>query len=359
MEGILRIYGDIGYDWWNDVDNTAITIVSKIDRLKTECNSIKALINSVGGGLYDGLPVFNSLKNCGMPVHTIVEGCAMSMSGIIVQAGTLRSMCRSSILHIHSPMDCTCGNAYDLRRVADELDVWEKPLIAAIASRCGKPTEEVKDLWFDGKDHYFSPEEALAAGLIDSIYDADAQFPEGIAPEGITDMALAEVRDIYAKAYNKKDRGLFSFFSGRNTKNQKPKNEMDKKRLCASLGISPTATDQEIMDAIAKLKNAPKNEASQEEQPTDPDEKEIEEQVEEAKETAEEAKETAEDTQEELEILKEKVETLEQEKETLTEELAAYKNKSNRGGGARIRSDFSSGSKGAWDYAKKGGGLLD
>ena len=77
--------------------------------------------------------------------------------------------------------------------------------------------------------------------------------------------------------------------------------------------------------------------------------------AEEAQTTAEEAQQTAEETQEELEELKEKVETLEQEKEALTEELAAYKNKSNRGGGAPAHSDFKNTSrnvKDEWGYLK-------
>lgn len=369
MKGNLRIYGDIGYYWYDGVENTANALVAKIEELSADCSEIVVHINSVGGDIYDGLPIFNALKHCGIPVHTVVDGCAMSMAGIIFQAGTRRSMCRSSVLHIHAPEGFEYGNAVALRQAADELDAWATPLIAAIAAKCGKTADEVRALWFDGKDHYFNPDEALAAGLIDDVYDADAQFPEGIAPENITNMAARDIRDIYARAYNKQEKGqrLFGLIPIKNSKKTKtPKNDMDTKKLCAKLGLKPGASEKEILDAIDRRKT-PKNEAGSDEQTKPEEEKDVEQQVEEAQQTAEEAQttaeeaqQTAEETQEELEELKEKVETLEQEKEALTEELAAYKNKSNRGGGAPARSDFKNTArnvKDEWGYIK--GNIFD
>lgn len=368
MEGTLRIYGDIGYDWYDNVENTANAIVSKIEELKEKCSKIVVHINSVGGFLYDGLPIFNSLKHCGIPVHTVIDGCAMSMAGVIFQAGTRRSMCRSSLLHIHAPEGFVYGNSVALRQGADDLEAWSTPLIAAIAAKCGKKADEVRAMWFDGKDHFFNPDEALAAGLIDDIYDADAEFPEDIAPENITNMAARDVRDIYARAYNKQEKSsrLFGLFPAKNSKTKTPRNDMDIKKLCARLGLKPNASEKEILDAIDRRKT-PKNEAGSDEQTKPEEEKEVEQQVEEAQQTAEEAQttaeeaqQTAEETQEELEELKEKVETLEQEKEALTEELAAYKNKSNRGGGAPARSDFKNTArnvKDEWGYIK--GNIFD
>ena len=254
----LRIYGDIGYDWWDGVDNSANALVARIEEMKGRCASLVVRINSVGGGLYDGLPIFNALKHCPIPVQTVVDGCAMSMAGIIFQAGNVRSMCRASILHIHSPLTWAAGNAGQLRRAADELDVWERPLVAAIAHRCGRSEEEVKGLWFDGQDHYFSPEEALEAGLVDTIYDADAEFPEGVAPEEIKYMPVKALREAYYRAYNRKREKGFSlgFLMGKDRKPKKPENKMDKERLCALLDMDPAVGDEQIEAAVRELKMA-------------------------------------------------------------------------------------------------------
>lgn len=371
MEGTLRIYGDIGYDWCDGVENTANTLVAKIGQLAAECSRIVVHINSVGGDIYDGLPIYNALKHCGVPVHTVVDGCAMSMAGIIFQAGTRRSMCRSSLLHIHAPEGYAYGNAVAMRQAADELDTWATPLIAAIAAKCGKTAEDVRTLWFDGQDHYFHPEEALAAGLIDDVYDADAEFPEGVVPESIADMSARDIREIYARAYNRQGKGQrwLGLLPLRNLKPKTPKNDMDTKKLCARLGLKPTASEKDILDAVGRLKN-PKNEAGsgEETKPEEPEEeKQVEQQVEEvqqtaeqAQTTAEEAQQTAEEIQEEIDELRQRVETLEEEKEALTEELAAYKNKSNRGGGAPARSDFKNtprNVKDEWSYLK--GNIFD
>ena len=347
MEGNLRIYGDIGYDWADDVENTASVLVSRIEKLSAECSEIVVHINSVGGTLYDGLPIFNALKNSKVPVRTVIDGCAMYMAGIIFQAGGRRSMCRSSILHIHSPLSFTLGNAVQMREAADMLDAWTTPLIAAIAARCGKTADQVRALWFDGKDHFFSPEQALEAGLIDDVYDAHAQFPEGIAPENIADMSAREIRDIYAKAYNKKEspRRLFGLIPIKNSKTKKPKNDMDTKELCARLGLNADAGEKDILDAIDRL-TAPKDQQQDGEASREKPENEQQEQQQEQQQNA-----PAEDQAADVKALMDRIEALENKVTTAENELSEYRAAMNRGGGAPARSDFKKpAAKDEWAY---------
>ncbi|GLL56264.1 hypothetical protein KUBF_39270 [Bacteroides finegoldii] len=52
------------------------------------------------------------------------------------------------------------------------------------ATRMGKAKDEIRAMYFDGRDHWLRADEALALGLIDGIYDADP-VPEDSTPEQV------------------------------------------------------------------------------------------------------------------------------------------------------------------------------
>jgi hypothetical protein len=55
------------------------------------------------------------------------------------------------------------------REVAAELDKFDAVMAEAMSASIGLSKEEIQAKWLDGKDHYFTAEEAKAAGLIDHI----------------------------------------------------------------------------------------------------------------------------------------------------------------------------------------------
>lgn len=87
-------------------------------------------------------------------------------------------------LMLHAPYGGCYGNKEELRSVSDELASLEDTLADMYASRLGKTREEIKDTYFDGKDHWITAKEAKEMGLVDGIYDikekVDAQSPQDI-----------------------------------------------------------------------------------------------------------------------------------------------------------------------------------
>ena len=65
-----------------------------------------------------------------------------------------------------------------------EIEALEDTLCEMYATRMGKDKEEIRAMYFDGKDHWLRADEALALGLIDGIYDADP-VPEDSTPEQV------------------------------------------------------------------------------------------------------------------------------------------------------------------------------
>jgi ATP-dependent Clp endopeptidase proteolytic subunit ClpP len=272
------IYGDIGYDWWEGVDNTANRFVRDFKELEGKYARINVHINSVGGTLYDGLPIYNTLKYSPRDVHTYIDGVAMSMAGIIALAGHTVHAYNSSLLHAHSPIGVSYGNARDFRRDADSLDKWQKALAAAMMERTGKDEATITKELFDYEDHFFTAEEAKAYGLVDVIEAQAATFPDGVEPAKVAEMDREQLQAAYRKAYAvnakpdafmRRAAALFGFKpNSLFTNSQNSTTEMDTKKVAASLGLPEAATEEQILAKIDEHKTAAEAAAGKGDAPT-------------------------------------------------------------------------------------------
>lgn len=164
----VLIYGDIG-ESWADETVTAKNFVEDLNAIEAEAITFR--INSVGGSVPDGLAIYNAIRR--HPAETIaaVDGMAMSVASLIAMAADRVTMAQNAILMIHAPWSYAVGNAADLRDHADTLDTWAAAMASGYVQQTGKSLEDILALLTDGKDHYFTADEALALGFIDEISD--------------------------------------------------------------------------------------------------------------------------------------------------------------------------------------------
>ncbi|WP_153164294.1 MULTISPECIES: ClpP-like prohead protease/major capsid protein fusion protein [Stenotrophomonas] len=169
----LLIYGDIGECWWTE-SVTAQSVAQQLNDLDSTVATINVRINSYGGSVADGLAIYNALKRHKAAKAVTVDGVAMSSASLIAMAGDTVSMPATSILMIHAPWGGVYGNAKELRQYADVLDTFSASMADAYVKKSGKSKEEILGLLQDGEDHYYTGEEAVAAGFADAV-DSDAQ----------------------------------------------------------------------------------------------------------------------------------------------------------------------------------------
>ena len=103
---------------------------------------------------------------------------------MIAACGKPVRMSRFARLMIHSVSGGCWGDKDDLRKCIDEIDALEGTLADIYASRTGKTAGEVRAEWFDGEEHWFTADEALAAGLVDGVYDTEP-VPEDSTPRQV------------------------------------------------------------------------------------------------------------------------------------------------------------------------------
>lgn len=165
----ILVYGDIGESWYGDTV-AASDFVREVAALDVEQITIR--INSYGGSVTDGIAIFNALRRHPAAVTTVVDGIAASVASLIAMAGDTIEMAENALLMIHAPwLGYTSGNAVDLREQADMLDTYADAMATSYASRSGDKPGALA-LLTDGKDHWYTAEEALAAKFIDATVAA-------------------------------------------------------------------------------------------------------------------------------------------------------------------------------------------
>lgn len=162
----VLIYSDIGESWWGD-SVAAKDFVKEVAAL--DVSQLNVRINSYGGSVSDGIAIHNALKRHKATVRITIDGIAASIASLIAMAGDEIEMAENSTLMIHAPWGGMSGNSEEHRRFADMLDTWADAMSTSYASQTGKDKAEMLALLTDGADHWYTAEQALAAGFIDSI----------------------------------------------------------------------------------------------------------------------------------------------------------------------------------------------
>jgi len=132
---------------------------------------IKIVLNSVGGEVYSGLLLFDTIKDLiknGIEVTCEVRGLAASMGIIILQAGTKRLAAKYSRLLVHEVSSWSFGKATELEEQTEETKKVNEMLATILSERSGKTVQEIQNL-IKKKEYWMSAEEALQLKFIDEI----------------------------------------------------------------------------------------------------------------------------------------------------------------------------------------------
>ena len=176
----ILLYGDIGdYD-----DVRSGDIARELLEAEAQSGRIDVRINSNGGEIYAGIAIFNALRNSKADITIYVDGIAASMACVIALCGKPVQMSRYARLMLHSVQGSCYGNKDEMLGCIREIESLEDTLCEMYAARMGRDKDEIRSLYFDGKDHWLRADEALALGLIDGIYDADP-VPEDSTPDEV------------------------------------------------------------------------------------------------------------------------------------------------------------------------------
>ena len=180
----LYIYDDVSeygtFDWWTweyTESETSAEYFRKALAEIPESATIELHITSYGGSVKEGIAIYNQLKQkkC-KEIVAYVDGFAYSIASIIMQAADRRVMGLGTSLLIHNMWMSVAGNADELRKAADDLDVLMESNRQIYMERVNITEDELIELL--NNESYLTPEQAVEMGFADEVDKATTDAPD-------------------------------------------------------------------------------------------------------------------------------------------------------------------------------------
>ena len=178
----LYIYGDVegdGYDWWTDEvirsETSANTFRETLAKYPN-VTQINVYINSYGGSVFEGTAIYNQLRR--HPAHktVYVDGFACSIASVIAMAGDEVVMPRNTMMMIHNMWMGAVGNAAQLRKAADDLDVINAAGHQAYLQKAGDKLDEDQLTAMMDAETWLTAQQCIDLGLADRFAEQDADL---------------------------------------------------------------------------------------------------------------------------------------------------------------------------------------
>lgn len=169
-EDTITIFDVIGEDWWTGGGFTAKRASAALRSIGNKPVTVQ--INSPGGDLFEGLAIFNMLREHPAKVTIEVLGWAASAASIIAMAGDEIVMGLGTFMMVHNAWGAVVGNRHDFREAADLFESFDSAIADIYEARAGakssrKDIEKLMDA-----ETFLSPSDAVAKGFADRVDDA-------------------------------------------------------------------------------------------------------------------------------------------------------------------------------------------
>lgn len=198
----IYLIGEVGFEITLD------TVLNQVKGIK-EDEALNVHIHSGGGSVYDGLAIYNYLKNLPNEVNTYSSGLVASIASVIFLAGKERVINNTDNFLIHLPMAFSGGNAKDIEKTAKELRSIEDKIAGVYAMETDLTVEEAKEIM--EKDEFLAVDFLKSKNFVTEIreFKAVATLTNRKMENSITE---EKVNSLFKNFENK----LKKFFSPKN-----------------------------------------------------------------------------------------------------------------------------------------------
>lgn len=168
-EATISILDVIGQDWWGE-GVTAKRVAAALRQIGKK--DVVVNINSPGGDFFEGLAIYNALREHPAKVTVKILGLAASAASVIAMAGDEVMIGRAAFLMIHNTWVVAAGDRHALREVADWLEPFDTASVDIYAARTGLDGKKIgqmldRETWIGGQS-------AVDQGFADGLLPADA-----------------------------------------------------------------------------------------------------------------------------------------------------------------------------------------
>lgn len=158
-EAEIIIYAAIGTSFWGD-DGSMISAKNFSDELKKipdTVTTINVRINSPGGDVFDGMTIYNRLKQHKAKKVVYIDGLAASIASIIALAGDEIKMGEGALYMVHLPWTFAMGDRQDLDNVVNRLMDVEEQMLGIYSKQTKLGKSEIRTMleaetWMDATE---------------------------------------------------------------------------------------------------------------------------------------------------------------------------------------------------------------
>ncbi len=164
--GEIWLYDQVGEGFFGGM--SAKTFTAELNKLG-QVDTVNLHINSPGGSVFDGVAIYNALKNHPARIEVDIDGIAASIASVIAMAGDEIRMAGNAMMMIHDPYGMSMGGAAEMRKTADLLDQIKNVIVDTYAKRTGESAGTIATLMAD--ETWMTATDALQLGFADSTTD--------------------------------------------------------------------------------------------------------------------------------------------------------------------------------------------
>jgi ATP-dependent Clp endopeptidase proteolytic subunit ClpP len=171
----IYIYDDVegdSYNWWTGEKTESETSANHIKQVlesNQNATEINLYVNSYGGEVKEGLGIYNQLKRHPAQVNVYIDGFACSIASVIAMAGDKVIMGTNALMMIHHASMGCFGNAEELRKAANDVEVIDQASCSSYLSKAGDKLDETTLKQLLDNQTWLNANQCLEYGLIDEI----------------------------------------------------------------------------------------------------------------------------------------------------------------------------------------------
>lgn len=137
-------------------------------------------INSPGGSYFEGITIFNLLRDYPNRITVNVLGQASSAASVVAMAGDRIRMHSGALMMIHGASGLAMGNKKDMRDLADVLDKIDNVVADVYAARTGNKREKILEMM--EAETWMTPEDCVKNRFAEEVVkDTKAKKPTNSA----------------------------------------------------------------------------------------------------------------------------------------------------------------------------------
>lgn len=165
----ISIFDVIGQDYWTGDGVTAKRIAGALRAIGD--GDVVVNVNSPGGDMFEGLAIYNLLREHQGHVTVKILGVAASAASIIAMAGDEVQIARAGFLMIHNAWTYAAGNRHDFRAYADYLEPFDAAMADVYVARSGQDAKSIEQM-MDGET-WIGGSKAIDQGFADTLLASD------------------------------------------------------------------------------------------------------------------------------------------------------------------------------------------